>query len=178
MISRKEQSSTTRVAQDVAADRRDTRPVYPILPRPEVVLLLDATGHILRASAKYPGEHLDKLSFERGRSAHYVLHPGCVESDCRFVRAWRAAWAAHKSGLPVEWPFVSGANDLDLTLRLQAVSYSFGILFGADVLSYEDCSILFVRDNRTSVADRVSGLQSDSVYPDPAPGIDAPISDT
>ena len=141
MHSRKEQSDV------IASSGAD--PDYVILPKPEVVLLLDPTGHILRTSAKYPGERLNNLTFERGRSAHDVLHSGCDGADCRFLHTWRTAWAAHKSGLPVEWPYTSEARELYLTLRLQAVSYACGVLFGTTVHNYDNCSVLFVRDDRT-----------------------------
>ena len=151
MAGMKEQSGVSGWPNGVApAPFRNAETDYHILPRPEVVLLLDTTGHIVRVSAKYPGKRLDRLTFERGRSAHDVLHPGCDGSGCRFVRHWRAAWAAHKSGLPIEWSFVSKTGKLDLTLRLQAVSYACSVLYGAAVHSYEDCSVLFVRDNQSA----------------------------
>lgn len=148
MDSNKEQANAFRwAARAAAAPLRDDKRDYPILPKPEVVLLLDTTGHILRASARYPGDRLGKITFERGRSAHDVLHPGCDGTDCRFTRNWQSAWASHKSGLPVEWPFSSRAYGLDFTLRLQAVSYACSVLFGDAVHSYEDCSVLFIQDN-------------------------------
>ena len=155
MQSRKEQpDKAAGVEPAPAVTSRGADPDYLILPRPEVVILLDPTGHILRTSAKYPGERLGNLTFERGRSVHDVLHSGCDGSNCAFERAWRAAWAAHRSGLPVEWsPALSDPRGLNLALRLQAVSYACGVLFGATVHAYDDCSVLFVRDNQAPSAE-------------------------
>lgn len=118
----------------------------PILPTPEVILLLDTSERILSSSAGYAGERLVKLRFGKGLTVHDVLHPGCDGSNCELSQNWQKAWAAHKSGLPVEWTFVSRSTDSKMKLRLQPVSYACAVLFGDAVNQFDDCSVLFIQD--------------------------------
>jgi signal transduction histidine kinase len=121
----------------------DTR---PMLPMPEVALLLDASGAILEVSASYSGERLCKLNFAKGLDIHEVLHPGCADQECEFLARWRQARSAHNAGLPIEWLFAAHGTETVLKFRLQNVSYACGVLFGQSVEAFGDCSVLFVQD--------------------------------
>lgn len=118
----------------------------PLLPLPEIILLVDPAGRIVQVSKKFPGERLSRFQFARDLTLHDVLRAGCDGSMCQFTENWANAWTAHNSGLPVEWYFVSPAMDLALRLRLQLVSYACAIIFGSSVRRYDDHSVLFVQD--------------------------------
>lgn len=124
----------------------------PLLPVPEVVLLLDAKGQVVRVSSRYAGDRLAGLCFQDAFSIHEVFHPDCEDTDCELLKTWRRAWESHRSGLPVEWLWLSPRSDASLKMRLQAVSYACGVLFGDSVRSYEDHSVLFVQDLSASGA--------------------------
>ena len=118
----------------------------PLLPVPEVVLLLDSAGRIVRASSRYGSDRLAEHRFDDAPGIHEVFHPDCNDSDCELLKTWRRAWQSHRSGLPVEWLWLSTKSDMSLKMRLQAVSYACGVLFGDSLCSYADHSVLFVQD--------------------------------
>ena len=124
----------------------------PLTPMPEVILLLDPAGRIVRSSRRFEGERLSRFEFTRNLKLHDVLHGGCDGSGCQLLKNWSEAWAAHESGLPIEWFFVSQAMDLALRLRLQPVSYACAVLFGGTVHRYDDHSVLFVQDLGAAVS--------------------------
>jgi signal transduction histidine kinase len=132
----------------------------PLLPFPEVILLLDPAGRIVQNSHRFPGERLSRFEFAPELILHDVLHGGCDGSVCQLADNWAAAWTAHKSGLPVEWYFASQAMDLALRLRLQPVSYACAILFGGSVHRYDDHSVLFIQDLTADVRS-VDGLNDE-----------------
>lgn len=117
----------------------------PLLPAPEVVLLLDSTGRIARSSIHFAGERLSRFEYANGHNVHDVFHEGC-DDDCELKKTLQRAWTSHQSGLPVEWLWLSPRSDLSLKLRLQPVSYACGVLFGDSICSYDDHSVLFVQD--------------------------------
>lgn len=121
----------------------DTR---PMLPTPEVALLLDAAGAIFKVSDSYSGKRLSNFDFAKGLDIHEVLHPGCADRECEFLAKWRQAWSAHNAGFPIEWPFAAHETETILKFRLQKVSYACGVLFGHSVDTFGDCSVLFVQD--------------------------------
>ncbi len=118
----------------------------PLLPVPEVTLLLDTQGRIVRHSDKYAGELLSSLAFTPGHGVHEIFHPDCTDSSCEFLNRWQSAWNAHSSGLPVEWLFLSEVSRAVVKLRLQPVSYACHILFQGDIDEYAAHSVLFVQD--------------------------------
>jgi signal transduction histidine kinase len=118
----------------------------PLLPVPEVTLLLDAQGRIVRHSGKYAGELLNTLTFKQGRGAHEVFHPDCKDDACEFLKQWQSAWDSHGSGLPVEWLFLSEVSQAVVKLRLQPVSYACQVLFEGNVDEFSSHSVLFIQD--------------------------------
>ena len=118
----------------------------PLLPVPEVTLLLDAQGRIVRASMMYAGDRLGELPFDEGRDVHSVFHRECERDTCSFVENWARAWTAHRSGLPIEWLHLSEDSNFVVKLRLQPVVYACGALFQDMVKSYDTHSILFIQD--------------------------------
>jgi signal transduction histidine kinase len=127
----------------------------PMLPVPEVVLLVDSHGHILRSSGRYAGPRLGDMDFAADRTVHEALHPGCDEPNCRFAASWARAWKAHEVGLPVEWEFASSASDWIFKLRLQSVNYACGALYGDRLDEFEDFSVLFIEDMSDKTKDGV-----------------------
>ena len=118
----------------------------PLLPVPEVTLLLDPRGKIVRQSARLAGDNLGRLSFAHGSDVHSVFHPHCKDDACEFLSRWESAWSAHASGLPVEWLFLSDVSELVVKLRLQTVSYACQILFDGKIDEFSVDSVLFVQD--------------------------------
>lgn len=118
----------------------------PLLPVPEIAVLLDAKSRFVRVSSKYAGNRLPELHFEEDLSVHEVFHPDCKDPECKLLKTWLRAWESHRSGLPIEWLWLSPRSQLSLKMRLQTVSYACGVLFGDSVYSYADHSVLFVQD--------------------------------
>ena len=118
----------------------------PLLPVPEVTLLLDPQGQVVRHSARYAGELLSSLNFAQGRGVHEIFHPDCTDDACEFLSRWRSAWNTLGSGLPVEWLFLSDASHAVVKLRLQPVSYACNVLFEGDIDEFAAHSVLFIQD--------------------------------
>ena len=118
----------------------------PLLAVPEVTLLLDAHGRIVRVSDAHAGTRLGDLHYDEGRDVHSVFHRDCERVNCGFVEHWARAWTAHRSGLPIEWLHLSEDSNFVVKLRLQPVMYACGALFEDNVKSYETHSILFIQD--------------------------------
>ena len=115
-------------------------------PVPEVVLLLDAAGRILRASADHAGHRLSVFEFTVGENTHRALHLQCRDDDCPLESQWARAWEAHQQGLPVEW--LTRIHDPEgiIKFRLQPVAYACGVLFEKSVEHFEGCSVAFIQD--------------------------------
>ena len=118
----------------------------PLLPVPEVTLLLDSHGRIVRVSDSHAGTRLGDLPYDEGRDVHSVFHRDCERVNCSFVEHWARAWTAHRSGLPIEWLHLSEDSNFVVKLRLQPVMYACGALFEDNVKSYDTHSILFIQD--------------------------------
>lgn len=115
-------------------------------PVPEVILLLDADGRILRTSERHAGARLRELQFTAGKKPHRVLHPRCKDSDCPFSQKWRRAWEMHHAGLPVEWVTFLHEPEGVIKVRLQSVDYACGVLFEECIEDFENCSVVFMQD--------------------------------
>ena len=135
----------------------------PLLPAPEVVLLLDRDGRIVRSSARFPGERLSRFEFAEGLDVHDIFHGDCETADCELGKTWQAAWNSHRSGLPVEWLWLLPQSDLSLKLRLQPVSYACGALFPDALCGYDDHSVLFMQDLGATRNDGRSILPDENV---------------
>lgn len=118
----------------------------PLLPTPEIVLLLDSHARIAKVSAAYAGDRLAGIDFAIGSTVHEALHPNCSDDACDFQGACDTAWSAHSSGVPVEWLYLSKDTEGALKLRLQPVGYACGVLFGDSVQDYGEYSVMFVQD--------------------------------
>ena len=118
----------------------------PLLSVPEVTLLLDAQGQIVRVSDIHAGDRLGDLPYEEGRDVHSVFHRDCEGVNCSFLDNWVRAWMAHRSGLPVEWLYLSEDSNVVVKLRLQPVMFTCGALFTETVEAYDTHSILFIQD--------------------------------
>lgn len=137
---------------------------HVVRPAPEVVLLLDKSGRIIRSSGTRSGERLKSFSFDPGKTVHEALHPDCDDQDCSFDSHWRRAWQEHQTGMPTEWFVLSRGTQVGLRLRLQPVNYACGVLFGEVRQRYVDCSVLFVRDFSAMLPHSVSADGSDSAH--------------
>lgn len=136
-------------------------------PLPEVILLLNECGRICTVSDRYPGEHLQKLSFAKGATPHEALHPGCDGDDCDFYSNWQHAWESRDSGLPVEWLVHSRAADTLLRFRLQPVSYACGALFEEALRDFAANSVMFIQDMSTALDRLVRKTYDDDDFRDP-----------
>lgn len=118
----------------------------PLVATPEIVALLDSEGCFLRHSAKHADELLATFSFRGGQDVHSTVHPGCDDRTCEFVANWSKAWELHRLGAPVEWLHLSATSNTVLKLRLQPVSYACSIIFGRQLESFDECSVLFLQN--------------------------------
>ena len=118
----------------------------PLLPAPEVTLLLDSKARIVRVSAGHAGEKLRRIPFVEGGDVHKAFHPDCNVQNCKFVEDWEQAWISHRSGLPVEWLYLADDSDIVVKLRLQPVSFMCGQLFADRIENFASHSVLFVQD--------------------------------
>lgn len=161
-IDRHESERHCPVAESYAENSFASNP-HVFLPTPEVLLLVDTRGRIIKCSDKFSGDRLNQFIFRKSLTAHDVLHPGCDNGGCDFLSDWRSAWTAHKSGLPVEWFIVPRGGELSLKLRLQPVDYACGVLFGDAVSGFDDCSVLFVQDHSASNSNVMSERRKNDV---------------
>ena len=118
----------------------------PLLPAPEIMLLLDTRGRIVRRSDRHAGERLNNIPLHEGVDVHRAFHPKCAAEDCDFLEDWRRAWMGHRSGLPVEWLYLADDSDFVAKLRLQPVSYMCGVLFAGSIDDFAAHSVLYVQD--------------------------------
>lgn len=112
---------------------------------PEVAVLLDARGCVLRHDETHPDARLPNLSFPVGQDIHSVFHPDCGNRECEFLGNWNAAWNTHRSGVPVEWIHHSDGSHGLLKIRLQPVAYARGVLFDGDIEDPGNDSVMFIR---------------------------------
>lgn len=122
----------------------------PVLPVPEIVLLLDNRGCIMRSSAPHAGDRLSAVEFEPGVEFHAALHPGCEGVECKLAKSWQEAWDAQQAGLPVEWEFQSHALEGVMKIRVQPVSYACSVLFADSIEEFDNCSVVFLQDVSSS----------------------------
>ncbi|MEO8418549.1 MAG: PAS domain S-box protein [Methylophilaceae bacterium] len=59
---------------------------------PQLICLLDETGHILRANRTVERWGLGKVAAVRGRKMHELLHPDCHDANCFQRSFWESAF--------------------------------------------------------------------------------------
>ena len=69
---------------------------------PQLVCLLDESGHILRANRTVERWGLGKVAEVRGRKMHELLHPNCREANCNQRAFWETAFDLVEKGEPAE----------------------------------------------------------------------------
>jgi|GEM_PF-3822733 signal transduction histidine kinase len=117
----------------------------PLRAVPQLVLLLDQTGLIARASTRSAGARLGEIDCRAGRTVHDALHPGC-DGTCTLSTDWARAWQVHHGDLAIEWEVEPEAGRVGLKLRLEPMRHALGELFGAAVRGVGSCSILSVQN--------------------------------
>jgi two-component sensor histidine kinase len=117
----------------------------PLRAVPQLVLLLDQTGLIARASTHSAGARLGEIDCRAGRSVHDALHPGC-DGSCALSVDWARAWQVHHGDLAVEWEVQPESGRVGLKLRLEPMRHALGDLFGSAVRGIGSCSVLFVQN--------------------------------
>ena len=158
-------------------------------PLPEVILLLDECGRICSVSDRHPGQHLERINFEKGATPHEALHPDCDGDDCSFYTNWLNAWRSRDSELPVEWLLHSRAADTLLRFRLQPVSYACGVLYKEALRDFAGNSVMYIQDMSSAMDhllrntnDDDSGTDLKTIYrlrrsTDPDPRLVASLDD-
>ncbi len=117
----------------------------PLRAVPQLVLLLDQTGLIARASTRSAGARLGEIDCRPGHGVHDALHPGC-DGTCALSADWQRAWQVHHGDLAVEWEVQPESGRVGLKLRLEPMRHSLGDLFGPAVRGVGSCSVLFVQN--------------------------------
>lgn len=69
---------------------------------PEIILLLDGDGCVVRANRAVEGWGLGRVLEIRGYAMHDLLHPGCTESDCYLNAFWRRSFTILAQGQSAE----------------------------------------------------------------------------
>lgn len=69
---------------------------------PEIILLLDGNGHIVRANRAVEGWGLGRVLEIKGREMHALLHPGCIDADCYLDAFWGHSRTVLAQGKPAE----------------------------------------------------------------------------
>ncbi len=68
---------------------------------PQLVLMLDAEGQVVRANRTVESWGLAGIAEVPGRQVHDLLHPGCVDPSCYFSRFWSEAKHGTQAGTTV-----------------------------------------------------------------------------
>jgi PAS domain S-box-containing protein len=70
---------------------------------PQLILLLDAQGFILRANRTVERWNLEQVTHVKGQNIHELIHSGCTDSTCYFATIWQKTWQELTSGQSAEY---------------------------------------------------------------------------
>ncbi len=85
---------------------------------PELVCLLDETGHVVRANRTVGGWASKSVVDIQGMTIHDLLHPHCFNENCYLERFYAEAWEQFKLGVPSELDAQDKLLGRDLQLQL------------------------------------------------------------
>ncbi|MBI3776650.1 MAG: hypothetical protein HY273_14105 [Gammaproteobacteria bacterium] len=66
---------------------------------PQLVLLLDAAGCVVRANFTVEEWNLSSVSSVHGKTIHELLHPACTDAVCALRDKWGEAWNSVRDGV-------------------------------------------------------------------------------
>ena len=69
---------------------------------PELICLVDDRGRIIRANRTVETWNLGWVVDVKGREAHELLHPDCMDVSCYFDSFWKQAWEGAMRGQPAQ----------------------------------------------------------------------------
>jgi two-component system cell cycle sensor histidine kinase/response regulator CckA len=70
---------------------------------PQLILLLDSQGFILRTNRTVERWNLGQVTRVKGQRIHELIHSGCTDSTCYFETYWHQAWKELASGQSAEY---------------------------------------------------------------------------
>jgi signal transduction histidine kinase len=70
---------------------------------PQLVLLLDGNGRIVRANYTVEKWNLSEVSSVHGKTLHELLHPGCIDAACALGSWLDQAWCKARDGVAVKY---------------------------------------------------------------------------
>jgi len=85
---------------------------------PQLICLIDASGHVLRANRTLETWGLGKVTMIRGTPVHDMLHPGCRDSRCSLRANWMRAWRQGQDSEGWECDYQDESSGRPLHLRL------------------------------------------------------------
>src|SRR5260370_17379586 len=70
---------------------------------PDLICLLDASGHVLRVNRVCERWNLGSIAAVLGRGLHDILHANCTAEACRLHESLRSGWLSLQGGGPAEF---------------------------------------------------------------------------
>jgi PAS domain-containing protein len=70
---------------------------------PQMVCLLDSTGHVIRTNRTVETWQLAQVYNVKGHTIHHLFHPNCTQPDCYLNITWPKAWRSVKRRQMVEF---------------------------------------------------------------------------
>jgi len=126
----------------------------------EIVCLLDADGRVLRANRAIERWGLGDVKQAIGRSAHELLHPGCLAPGCPLARTIASAWNK-LNGKPAEFEHATAESETVWKMALWPLKEgrdSGGLVGASATLIVSDVSDLYRA--RAALEKLNSGLES------------------
>jgi len=107
---------------------------------PEIVCLVDAEGHIVRANRTIEAWGLGLVTAVRGLGLHDLIHPGCVSLFCALDRFLHQAIKQASEGQPDELEIYDATLGRHLLVRASPVPARKGIVTNTLVIVMQDIS--------------------------------------
>ena len=91
---------------------------------PQLVCLIDAQGHILRANRTLERWGLGQVTNVKGHAVHEVLHPTCAAPGCPLERFWCQAWQNIAHGHTSVWETEDASLKRHLRMEVRPIGKS------------------------------------------------------
>ncbi|PID59086.1 hypothetical protein CSB45_01380 [candidate division KSB3 bacterium] len=109
---------------------------------PELICLVDSTGHVLRANRTAERWGLSKIREIKGTLLHPLFHPNCLASECLLADflhdAWKELYAGHASNLEL--------RDSILQRYIHIQVYPISTNFGGNTKITDSFAVVIVHD--------------------------------
>jgi PAS domain S-box-containing protein len=93
---------------------------------PQLMFLINSEGRLLHVNRTLEWWGLGSVAKTRGKDLHQILHPGCTDPDCYFMRFWEEATPARLEGRRTVCEAFDPVLDRYFSLRLQPLAWRHG----------------------------------------------------